>query len=245
MQEAPPQEAEPEPFATRLEEDGVAAEAAPPSDDLEADAPQAPYEITVADATPPPAPEPAAHEAAYEPPADEAITDPPAYDEPVAYDEPATHDEPAAYDEPATHDEPVTYGEPSEIDERSSAPQGDPTQNGGTPGLTPPSRRGGSGRFITDHIVELGFAIGRANRRGDRGGPAHRRSAGTGAAHLGGDQLRPARQSDGRALWARPHRPVAVRRRSRRGEPDPEPRGKALRGGTGRVRRSGHRLWSR
>jgi type IV pilus assembly protein PilB len=28
----------------------------------------------------------------------------------------------------------------------------------GVPGLTPPSRRGGSGRFITDHIVELGYA---------------------------------------------------------------------------------------
>jgi type IV pilus assembly protein PilB len=26
------------------------------------------------------------------------------------------------------------------------------------PGLTPPSRRGGSGRFITDHIIELGYA---------------------------------------------------------------------------------------
>jgi type IV pilus assembly protein PilB len=30
--------------------------------------------------------------------------------------------------------------------------------NGHKPGLTPPSRRGGSGRFITDHIIELGFA---------------------------------------------------------------------------------------
>ncbi len=29
---------------------------------------------------------------------------------------------------------------------------------GDRPGLTPPRRRGGSGRFITDHIVELGFA---------------------------------------------------------------------------------------
>jgi type IV pilus assembly protein PilB len=28
----------------------------------------------------------------------------------------------------------------------------------GTPGLTPPSRRGGSGRFISDHIVDLGYA---------------------------------------------------------------------------------------
>jgi type IV pilus assembly protein PilB len=32
------------------------------------------------------------------------------------------------------------------------------SSNRGKPGLTPPSRRGGSGRFITDHIVELGFA---------------------------------------------------------------------------------------
>jgi type IV pilus assembly protein PilB len=30
--------------------------------------------------------------------------------------------------------------------------------SGDRPGLTPPRRRGGSGRFITDHIVELGFA---------------------------------------------------------------------------------------
>jgi type IV pilus assembly protein PilB len=30
--------------------------------------------------------------------------------------------------------------------------------NAEKPGLTPPSRRGGSGRFITDHIIELGFA---------------------------------------------------------------------------------------
>jgi len=30
--------------------------------------------------------------------------------------------------------------------------------NGGIRGLAPPSRRGGSGRLITDHIVELGFA---------------------------------------------------------------------------------------
>jgi type IV pilus assembly protein PilB len=29
---------------------------------------------------------------------------------------------------------------------------------GDRPGLTPPRRRGGSGRFITDHIVELGYA---------------------------------------------------------------------------------------
>src|SRR5919109_192437 len=28
----------------------------------------------------------------------------------------------------------------------------------GKKGLIPPTRRGGSGRFITDHIVDLGFA---------------------------------------------------------------------------------------
>jgi len=33
-----------------------------------------------------------------------------------------------------------------------------PVQPAERPGLTPPRRRGGSGRFITDHIVELGYA---------------------------------------------------------------------------------------
>jgi type IV pilus assembly protein PilB len=33
-----------------------------------------------------------------------------------------------------------------------------PGQPGERPGLTPPARRGGSGRFITDHIVEMSFA---------------------------------------------------------------------------------------
>jgi type IV pilus assembly protein PilB len=32
-----------------------------------------------------------------------------------------------------------------------------PTAAGRTRGLTPPSRRGGSGRFVTDHIIELGY----------------------------------------------------------------------------------------
>jgi type IV pilus assembly protein PilB len=49
----------------------------------------------------------------------------------------------------------------------SDVPAGEPTveaeapavgQPGDRPGLTPPRRRGGSGRFITDHIVELGYA---------------------------------------------------------------------------------------
>jgi type IV pilus assembly protein PilB len=39
-----------------------------------------------------------------------------------------------------------------------TAPEGIAEEKPGTPGLTAPSRRGGSGRFITDHIVELGYA---------------------------------------------------------------------------------------
>jgi type IV pilus assembly protein PilB len=39
----------------------------------------------------------------------------------------------------------------------NSGAGGDPASSD-RPGLTPPSRRGGSGRFITDHIIELGFA---------------------------------------------------------------------------------------
>jgi type IV pilus assembly protein PilB len=46
---------------------------------------------------------------------------------------------------------------PAAADPRRTGDQRDPW-NGGKPGLTPPSRRGGSGRFITDHIIELGFA---------------------------------------------------------------------------------------
>jgi type IV pilus assembly protein PilB len=48
-------------------------------------------------------------------------------------------------------------GEPDADPEGAGAPRpAEPLD--GTTGLTPPSRRGGSGRFITDHIVELGYA---------------------------------------------------------------------------------------
>ena len=39
-------------------------------------------------------------------------------------------------------------------------------------GITPPRRRGGAARFITDVIVELGFAAEGARRHGRRGGHA-------------------------------------------------------------------------
>jgi type IV pilus assembly protein PilB len=44
-------------------------------------------------------------------------------------------------------------------DARDRSSSGQPTARPAErPGLTPPSRRGGSGRFITDHIIELGYA---------------------------------------------------------------------------------------
>ena len=36
-------------------------------------------------------------------------------------------------------------------------PPRDGSERGPHTGLTPPSRRGGSGRFVTDHLIELGF----------------------------------------------------------------------------------------
>jgi type IV pilus assembly protein PilB len=50
----------------------------------------------------------------------------------------------------------ASEGPPTQ-DPGPSAPSGG-RSNGDRPGLTPPRRRGGSGRFITDHIVELGYA---------------------------------------------------------------------------------------
>ena len=58
---------------------------------------------------------------------------------------------------PAVQEAPVAADTTSE----SSGPPGGGSggrANGDRPGLTPPRRRGGSGRFITDHIVELGYA---------------------------------------------------------------------------------------
>src|SRR3954470_709539 len=48
---------------------------------------------------------------------------------------------------------------PATADPESSEQVEEPDQSAASrPGLTPPSRRGGSGRFITDHIIELGYA---------------------------------------------------------------------------------------
>jgi len=51
--------------------------------------------------------------------------------------------------QPDSPDADLVGQDSAESDDRSTS---------GKPGLTPPNRRGGSGRFITDHIIELGYA---------------------------------------------------------------------------------------
>jgi type IV pilus assembly protein PilB len=58
---------------------------------------------------------------------------------------------------PPAQDAPEQVDAPAESAGPPAAGQGG-RSNGERPGLTPPRRRGGSGRFITDHIVELGYA---------------------------------------------------------------------------------------
>ena len=80
---------------------------------------------------------------------------------------PPQGEEPAPYEIGGeSADEPDQFGSTSSEREPPVEPYAKATAEpangaappGGTMGLTPPSRRGGSGRFITDHIVELGFA---------------------------------------------------------------------------------------
>ncbi|MEX0993704.1 MAG: ATPase, T2SS/T4P/T4SS family [Solirubrobacterales bacterium] len=52
-------------------------------------------------------------------------------------------------------DSPVE-GAPAQKSAKAAKPAAEPVAQ--RPGLTPPSRRGGSGRYVTDHIVELGYA---------------------------------------------------------------------------------------
>jgi type IV pilus assembly protein PilB len=61
--------------------------------------------------------------------------------------------------DPGRHqpDSPNADPEPQAAVEHGAA-EADERSTSGKPGLTPPNRRGGSGRFITDHIIELGYA---------------------------------------------------------------------------------------
>jgi type IV pilus assembly protein PilB len=135
---------------------------------------QAPHEPVERSREQPPGPPP------FEPTPLKQVPEPPR--EPVPF-EPASAEpapvEPAPV-EPATVEpepvqpalvepEPVEPVEPDAIDpaDANGRPSQAPPDDGvaeqrpadsGVLGLTPPSRRGGSGRFITDHIVELGYA---------------------------------------------------------------------------------------
>ena len=97
-------------------------------------------------------------------------------------------------------------------------------------GVTTPSRRGGSGRVLTDVLVELGFvsrgemdeAIERANGNGSA---PERLLLADGDDHRG-----PARARGRRALRPRPPRPLRLPRRPRRGQARHPGRGQALPG---------------
>ena len=90
-------------------------------------------------------------------------------------------------------------------------------------GITRPSRRGGSGRFLTDVIVDLGFVHRERVERGRRGRPRRRPPARARAARRGRDHPGPARPRDRRAPRARPPRPHGLQRRHGRGQPRSSP----------------------
>jgi type IV pilus assembly protein PilB len=101
--------------------------------------------------------EPTESQSAYESDADPQPPYEISAEEPAEYAEPpAEYADPPAYAEQPNQssDQPVQDQPPV----RTSTPPNGAVQANGAIGLTPPSRRGGSGRFITDHIVELGFA---------------------------------------------------------------------------------------
>ena len=120
-----------------------------------------------------------------------------------------------------------------------------PAQTGAPPkkkgnGVTTPSRRGGSGRVLTDVIVDLGFVeqgvVDEAVARAEDDGRAARAAAGQGR-H---DHRRPARARGRRALRARPRRPQRLPRRPRRRQARHARGGPALPGRAGLVRRRAH-----
>jgi type IV pilus assembly protein PilB len=104
-------------------------------------------------------------------PKDEVLPDDPQVEPVSSYEE--SEEQPSSYDDP---EEPqgtyeirledaiqVPLPEPDQKPDAVPEPNVPAESNGaaqtnGIIGLTPPSRRGGSGRFITDHIVELGFS---------------------------------------------------------------------------------------
>ena len=81
-------------------------------------------------------------------------------------------------------------------------------------GITPPKQRGGSGRFLTDVLVELGFADADARPARDRGGKSRGRCRRSGCCSRSATiTVRAALAGDRRALRPRPSRPRHVQGR--------------------------------
>ena len=107
-------------------------------------------------------------------------------------------------------------------------------------GVTSPSRRGSSARFLTDVIVDMGLAPARARRQRDRVLAQRRHHARARAARERRDHLRRACPRAGRALRPRPPRPRRLPGRHGRRQPRRQQRRQALSGGAGRVRGQAH-----
>ena len=87
-------------------------------------------------------------------------------------------------------------------------------------GLTPPRRRGGRGRFISDVIVELGFPRASGWTRRSRRGSARARSPEQVLLEPGAITADQLARATARALRARPRRPDDLQDRPRRAQPD-------------------------
>ena len=107
-------------------------------------------------------------------------------------------------------------------------------------GIRPPRRRGGSSRFLTDVLVELGYVdqarVAHATDKARATGSA----SGARAPGRGRDHARAAVARRRRALRPRSPRSRRVQGRHGRGQPAVGVGGKALLGGAGRLRRRAH-----
>ena len=108
------------------------------------------------------------------------------------------------------------------------------------PGLTEPTRRGRSSRFIGDIVVDLGYANARVGRGRDRGVARQRATHRRGARRARRPDARSALARGRRALRRRPDRPRRLQGRHVRRQPAALELGQALRRGAGEDARRPH-----
>ena len=139
-----------------------------------------------------------------------------------------------ATDKRPGHLRPVSRRAPAEATRDASSSATAPT---GIPGLTPPLGRGNSAMFLTDVIVELGYATRERVDEVIQEARIAGRSPDELLVEQQADRRRPALARGRRALRPRPRRPQRLPRRHGRGQPALGRRGAPLPGGAGRLRR--------